>query len=102
TGLSESDLKKLVESFQRLQSENASKFNAILTERQRHVDHRGELQLALIPLKKKIAMFEKLRADDQKQADALSEQITGISLNQLDETKSQVDEAEKRLNGLTA
>lgn len=99
-GLSDADIKRLDESFKRLQSESSSKFSQVGSERQKWEDQRTQLQLRLIPMKNEIAFLEQRRIDYKKQADALSEQITGISANQLDQSKSEADEAEKRQNSL--
>ncbi len=101
-GLSESDLKKLNDSLQRISSQSSPKFSSAAQERQKLQDQRDQLQLQLIPLKNQIAMLEQRRAGYQKQAETLSEQITGISATQLDENKSDVEEAERRVNGFTA
>jgi len=101
SGLNEADLKKLFESFQRLENLSSPKANQAANERQRLDGQREQLILRLIPLKNQIAMLEQRRAAYQKQAETLSEQITGITATQLDQIKSEVGEAEKRENALT-
>jgi Mrp family chromosome partitioning ATPase len=102
TGLPDAELKKLFASLQRIQADNTPKFTSINSERQRLQDQRSQLQLRMIPLSKEVIMYQQRRDALLKQANVITEQITGISANQLDEAKTAVEEAEKRLSNLRA
>ncbi len=101
SGLSESQLKALDESFKRLQTDCATKLSQAAGERYKRQEQSEQLVLRLIPLKIQIAELETRRKTRNDEAEALKKQITGINATQLDETKREVDEAEKQQNALT-
>jgi Mrp family chromosome partitioning ATPase len=60
------------------------------------------MKLKMIQIESQIAMLTKRKADYEKQAESLKEEITGISEHQLDEVEHQLEEAEKLNDTLAA
>ena len=97
-GLSSEDVKNLGSVYESLHTEYAAKFSDFVSKRQRLDDQREQLLLRLIPLKSLVAMLEQQRVANEKDAQKLGEQITGISSAELNAATSEVDEAGKRQN----
>ena len=99
-GLVADDRTQLQEAFEKVGTAATKTFQDITQEQRKLNDQRAQMQLQLIKAKSQIAMLEQDRATYQKQAETLSEQITGISTMQLDELEHSLEEAEKLENGL--
>jgi Mrp family chromosome partitioning ATPase len=102
SGLTEADKKKVTDFIDQARKDNETQFRDLATQRHSLEEKREAMQLSLIPIKNQITMLEQRRKDYEKQRDALSEQITGITATQVDEYEHRLEEAEKQHDALTS
>jgi Mrp family chromosome partitioning ATPase len=100
-GLSDANRKKLDEAFAGIEKAHDFEFKELDTQRHKLEEQRDQMQLNLISVENQINTLQRQRAEYEKKAESLGEQITGISANQLDEAKHLLDEAEKQQDSLT-
>lgn len=72
------------------------------TQRQQFAKQQEQLELSVIPLKNQITMLETRLADYQKQADDISEQLTGMGADQYGAFELRLEQAENQQKALTA
>lgn len=99
-GLSDSSRKTLTDAFLSIQKDHDSEFKEADTQRHRQEDKLDEMKLGMIQVEQQIVTNKAQQESYEQQAKALGEQITGISANQLDETKHLLEEAEKQQDSL--
>lgn len=72
------------------------------TQRQQLAKQQEQLELSVIPLKNQIEMLEARLKDYQKQADEISEQLTGIGADQYGAYELRLEQAENQQKALNA
>jgi Mrp family chromosome partitioning ATPase len=100
-GLSDGNRKKLGEAFLSIEKAHDFEFKELDTQRHRLEEQRDQMQLTLISVENQINTVQRQRGEYEKKAQALGEQLTGVSVNQLDEAKHLLEEAEKQQDSLT-
>jgi Mrp family chromosome partitioning ATPase len=101
SGIAESELNSLKESFELISRKGETDLNQNLVERRRFETQLDDMKLKMIQIASQIAMLTKRKADYEKAAEKLKEEITGVSATQLDEVEAELSKAEKVNDAVT-
>jgi Mrp family chromosome partitioning ATPase/capsular polysaccharide biosynthesis protein len=101
SGIAEAELNSLKESFELISRKGETDLNQNLVERRRFEAQLDDLKLKTIHIASQVAMLTKRKADYEKAAEKLKEEITGVSATQLDEVDAELSKAEKVNDAVT-